>query len=372
MEFGEGTLENLGMRPEFWKNKKVLITGHTGFKGSWLSLWLQKKGAHVIGYALTPPTEPNMFGVADVARKMISITGDVRNLACLRDVFNEHQPEIVFHLAAQAIVRRSYENPAETYETNIMGTVNVLEAIRNTCSVRSAVMITSDKCYENREWVWGYRESDMMGGHDPYSSSKGCAELVISAYRRSYFSTDRKSEHCPSIASTRAGNVVGGGDWAPDRLIPDILRAFMKARPVIIRNPKATRPWQHVLEPLRGYLMLAEQLWYEGDQFSGGWNFGPNEDDNKPVARVADRLSVLWSDEARWEKDATEQPHEANYLKLDCSKSKALLKWRPLLNLDTTLTWIVDWYKAYQKNEDMNNIAMQHIARYERLIEDAL
>lgn len=356
------------MKADFWNGKKVLITGHTGFKGSWLSLWLHRKGAQVIGYALAPPTTPSLFEVAHIDDYVESINGDVRDLAHLKTMFERHRPEIVFHLAAQALVRFSYENPIETYSTNVMGTVNLLEAIRKSDTVRAAVVITSDKCYENREWMWGYRETDAMGGHDPYSSSKGCAELIISAYRRSYFLEKQKLGLRTSIASTRAGNVVGGGDWAPDRLIPDIVKAFMENKPAIIRNPKATRPWQHVLEPLRGYLMLAEKLWRFGVQFSGSWNFGPNEDDNKSVAWIADRLKNLWNDAAAWERDAAIQPHEANYLKLDCSKSKTLLKWHPVLSLETTLAWIAEWYRAFQGNEDLNRLTRQHIARYEELI----
>jgi len=351
------------MTAEFWKNKKVFITGHTGFKGSWLSLWLQTKGACVVGYALEPHTDPNLYTLANVADNMVSLIGDIRDIDHLANAMSEHRPEIVFHLAAQALVRLSYEKPVDTYATNLMGTVNVLEAIRHTSSVRAAVMITSDKCYENREWWWGYREIDAMGGQDPYSSSKGCAELIIAAFRRSFF----EKGHTAAIASTRAGNVVGGGDWAEDRLIPDIVTAFMEKQSVVIRSPLATRPWQHVLEPLNGYLMLARQLRLAGSSFSGAWNFGPDEKDSMPVEWIVDNMSTLWGPDAKWHKDCGEQPHEATYLKLDCSKAKHLLGWQPHLNIQTTLEWIVEWYRAYQNHENMNRVTTQQIAQFEDL-----
>lgn len=355
------------MKSNFWQAKKVLITGHTGFKGSWLSLWLQRKGAHVIGYALPAPTRPSLFEVARVAEGMTSVTGDVRDPGSLKKVFNEYRPEIVVHLAAQSIVRYSYLNPVDTYSTNIMGTVNLLEAIRLSESVRVALMITSDKCYENKEWVWGYRENDPMGGYDPYSSSKGCAELVTAAYRKSFFSDKKDREHCAAVASTRAGNVVGGGDWAKDRLIPDIINAFKDDHPVIIRYPNAIRPWQHVLEPLRGYLMLAEKLWTHGTEFSGGWNFGSDVKDARPVSWVADRLTNLWGGSAGWKTDSTVQPHEAGYLKLDCCKATNLLGWTPMIDLDTTLKWIVGWYQACISKKDMRQFTEAEISRYEKL-----
>ena len=355
------------MKDNFWEAKKVLITGHTGFKGSWLSLWLQGKGAHVVGYALPAPTKPSLFEVAQVAEGMTSITGDVRDLRHLKTVFTEYRPEIVIHLAAQPIVRYSYLNPVDTYSTNIMGTVNVLEAVRLSESARVALIITSDKCYENKEWVWGYRENDPMGGHDPYSSSKGCAELVTAAYRKSFFSENTDHEHRAVVASTRAGNVVGGGDWAKDRLIPDIINAFMENQPVIIRYPNAIRPWQHVLEPLRGYLILAEKLWTNGHKYCGGWNFGPDDNDAKPVSWVADCLIDLWGGNASWKTESTEQPHEDTYLKLDCTKTKSLLGWSPKINLDTTLKWIVEWYQAYISQKNMRRATEAEISRYERL-----
>jgi CDP-glucose 4,6-dehydratase len=353
------------MNRTFWKDKKVLITGHTGFKGSWLSLWLQSLGANVLGYALPPPTKPSLFEIAHVADGMTSIIGDVRDLEQLIAVISGRCPEIIIHMAAQPLVSYSYENPIETYSTNVMGTVNVLEAVRQSESARVVVCITSDKCYENREWPWGYRENEPMGGHDPYSSSKGCAELVISAYRNSYFPVEEYQHHRVALASARAGNVIGGGDWAQDRLVPDIMKAILANRTVMIRHPNATRPWQHVLEPLNGYLCLAEGLWVRGPEFAQGWNLGPNDDDARSVSWVAERLTSLWGENARWEVDSAQHPHEATYLKLDCSKAKSLLGWSPKLHLSTTLEWIVEWYRGYQQNQNMRRLTEAQIARYE-------
>ena len=355
------------MNGKFWENKRVLITGHTGFKGSWLSLWLQAKCAITVGYALPPPTKPSLFEVANVEKEMVSIIGDIRDLENLQTVITKHRPEIIIHLAAKPLVRYSYKNPLETYSTNVMGTINVLEAVRQSNSVKVAVIITSDKCYENREWLWGYREDEAMGGHDPYSSSKGCAELVASAYRRSYFSDNNSTGHQVHMATTRAGNVVGGGDWAEDRLIPDIMKALMENRPPFIRYPHAIRPWQHVLEPLRGYLGLAEKLWHHGKNFTEAWNFGPNDADSQSVAWVTDRIISLWGEGARWEADSAHHPHESTYLKLDCSKAKSLLGWVPQLDLTTALNWIVEWYKAYLQKRDMRQFTQTQISRYERL-----
>ena len=281
------------MNPAFWKGKRILLTGHTGFKGSWLSLWLQSMGAPVVGYALAPPTNPSLFEVAEVGRGMTSVIGDIRDLEHLCAVFAEHKPEIVIHMAAQPLVRYSYIEPVETYSTNVMGTVNLLEAVRGTDSVKAVVNVTSDKCYENREWVWNYRENEAMGGYDPYSNSKGCAELVTAAYRNSYFHSEKYKEHGVALASGRAGNVIGGGDWAGDRLIPDIMRAITQNLAVNIRNPHAIRPWQHVLEPLSGYLMLAQKLYEEGAAYAEGWNFGPSDEDAQACAMdhgEADRI----------------------------------------------------------------------------------
>lgn len=361
-------MEGLVMAMEFWSNKKVLITGHTGFKGSWLSLWLQRLGASVIGYSLPAPTQPSLFEVAKIEPQLTSITGDIRDLADLQAVMLEHQPEIVFHMAAQPLVRYSYQNPVETYATNVMGTVNLLEAVRHSSSVRVVVVITTDKCYENREWVWGYRENEPMGGRDPYSSSKGCAELVTEAYRSSFFTPYPQELHQPAaIASVRAGNVIGGGDWASDRLIPDIMRAIQADQPVLIRNPHATRPWQHVLEPLGGYMLLAERLWQSGTTYAEGWNFGPNDEDVKPVSWIVDYLTRRWGEGASWKLDAGDHPHEANYLKLDCSKAKARLGWHPRLSLDTTLEWIVEFYQAYRHQEDIAKVVDAQILRYQAL-----
>ncbi|MHC4644437.1 MAG: CDP-glucose 4,6-dehydratase [Planctomycetota bacterium] len=353
------------MNRAFWKDKKVLVTGHTGFKGSWLSLWLQKMGADVLGYALRPPTQPSLFEVAHVADGMTSIIKDIRDIEGLQAVIAEHHPEIVIHMAAQALVRYSYKDPIETYSTNIMGTVNILEAVRHSESVRVLVSITSDKCYENKEWLWGYREQDPVGGRDPYSSSKGCAELVISAYRNSYFSTEKHQNHNVAVASTRAGNVIGGGDWAKDRLIPDIMIALMEKRPAIIRNPNSIRPWQHVLEPLNGYLCLAEQLWTGGSNFAQAWNFGPANEDAKTVSWIVKYLTSSWGEAARWELDPAQHPHEDNYLKLDCSKARSLLGWAPKLRLSTALEWIVEWYRGYQMNENMRSVTEDQIRRFE-------
>lgn len=353
------------MNKSFWKDKKIFVTGCTGFKGSWLSLWLQYLEAHVVGYALAPPTQPSLFKIAHVADGMTYITGDIRDLEYLKTVINRHQPEIIIHMAAQALVQNSYHDPVETYSTNIMGTVNVLEAVRQSESVRVVVCITSDKCYENKEWFWGYRENERMGGRDPYSSSKGCAELVIAAYRNSYFSLETFKHHRLAVASARAGNVIGGGDWAKDRLIPDIMNALMENRPVIIRKPNSTRPWQFVLAPLSGYLVLAEQLWKRGPEFAQSWNFGPNDNEVRPVSWIVEYMTNLWGEGARFELDSAKYPHEDNLLKLDCSKAKSLLKWSPKLSLATTLEWIVEWYRGYQQNKNMRQLTESQIAKYE-------
>lgn len=353
------------MNPEFWRGKRVLLTGHTGFKGSWLSLWLQSMGVQVIGYALAPPSNPSLFEVAGVAKGMTSIVGDIRDLAHLRAVFAEHQPEIVIHMAAQALVRYSYVKPVETYSTNVMGTVNLLEAVRLTPGVKAVVNVTSDKCYENKEWVWGYRENEAMGGFDPYSNSKGCAELVASAYRSSFFHPDNHHEHGVALASARAGNVIGGGDWAEDRLIPDILRAITEGHSVNIRNPHATRPWQHVLEPLSGYLLLAQKLYEEGPDFAGGWNFGPNDEDARPVQWIVEQLTKSWGEGASWALDGGNHPHEAHYLKLDCSKARAQLGWHPRWHLDETLGKIVEWHRAYRDEKNMREVTLRQINAYD-------
>ena len=359
----QGAMENMVDR-SFWVGKVVLLTGHTGFKGSWLSLWLQSMGAQVVGYALPPPTDPSLFIAANVAEGMTSLVGDIRDFSALSSTFVKYQPEIVIHMAAQPLVRYSYINPIETYSTNVMGTVHLLEAARLTGSVRAIVNVTSDKCYENREWVWGYRENEPMGGYDPYSSSKGCAELVASAYRNSYFNPSNFAEHGVALASARAGNVIGGGDWAEDRLIPDIMHAIMQGKPVNIRNPHATRPWQHVLEPLSGYLLLAQKLYEEGAGYAEGWNFGPNDEDAKPVLWIAERLTGMWGEGASWMLDGSDHPHEAHYLKLDCSKAKARLDWYPKWHLEDTLSAIIDWHRAYRDGKNMRELTLHQISAY--------
>lgn len=353
------------MTPDFWNGKRVLLTGHTGFKGSWLSLWLQSLGAQLVGYALSPPTNPSLFEVASVSEGMINIIGDIRDLERLQSVFHEHKPEIVIHMAAQPLVRYSYYNPVETYSTNVMGTVNLLEAVRKTPGIKAVVNITTDKCYENREWVWGYRENEPMGGFDPYSNSKGCAELVNAAYRSSFFNADTYAQHGVATATVRAGNVIGGGDWAQDRLIPDILAAFEQGRKVDIRNPHAIRPWQHVMEPLRGYLTLAEQLFEHGPLFGEGWNFGPNDEDAKSVGWIVDEMAALWGADAKWQVDTGEHPHEAHYLKLDISKARSRLDWHPALRLKDALALIIDWSKQHQAGANMRQLTLAQLQTYQ-------
>ncbi len=353
------------MNPSFWRGKRVMVTGHTGFKGGWLCLWLQHLGADVVGFSLAPPSEPNLFTLARVADGMVSLHGDICDLAALETAVRKHRPEIVVHMAAQALVRRSYANPVETYAANVMGTVNVLEAVRRAGGVRAVLIITSDKCYENRNWHWGYRENEAMGGYDPYSSSKGCAELVTSAYRRSFFASG------PAVASARAGNVIGGGDWAEDRLVPDTIRAISRGEPVRIRSPRAVRPWQHVLEPLHGYLMLVERLWAEGGTLADGWNFGPDDRDSRPVAEVVSTVVRLWGESARWVGDDASHPHEAAVLRLDCSKAHQVLGWRPVLGLESALEWVVEWYKDCARQRDMRAVTLGQIARFEKRVSDS-
>ena len=332
-----------------YKGKKVLVTGHTGFKGSWICIWLRELGAEVIGYSLEPHTNPNHFELLNL--DIISIIGDIRDRDKLNGVFKTYKPEIVFHLAAQPLVRYSYINPIETFETNVMGTVNVFEACRTSESVKAIVNITSDKCYENREWVWGYRENDPMGGYDPYSSSKGCAELVTNSYRRSFFNPeDYGKKHNILLASARAGNVIGGGDWSEDRLIPDIVRAISTNEKLYIRNPKATRPWQHVLEPLSGYLILGQKVLEGKTEFADAWNFGPGEESHIDVEMVVKSVRERWG---RFEYDINtnlDNPHESKLLKLDCSKAHTLLKWKPIWDFDKALDVTVRWYREYYEN----------------------
>ena len=345
--------------PGFWAGKRVFLTGHTGFKGSWMALWLQQMGAEVTGFALAPPTTPALFDVARVADGMTSIIGDIRDRAELERALVSADPEIVIHMAAQPLVRASYDDPVGTYATNVMGTVHLLEAVRKAPAVRACVVVTTDKCYENREWPWGYREDEAMGGYDPYSNSKGCAELVTSAYRRSFF-----NEGKTALASGRAGNVIGGGDWADDRLIPDILRAVAKGEPVLIRNPISIRPWQHVLEPVGGYLVLAQALWDNPGAAAEAWNFGPRDDDARPVQWIVERMCAAWGDGASWALDKNVQPHEARYLKLDISKARAGLHWAPRWTLNQALESIVAWHRAWLAGADMHQYCNTELERF--------
>ncbi len=349
---------------EFYGERRVLVTGHTGFKGGWLTTWLKLLGARVIGFALPPETHPNLFSAAEIEANTTSILGDVTDRAAVASVFKNYEPEIVIHNAAQALVRRSYRQPVETYATNVMGTVHVLDAARQTPSLRSVVVITSDKCYENREWARGYCEEDPMGGHDPYSSSKGAAELVTAAYRRSFF----KGYGAAGIASARAGNVIGGGDWSEDRLIPDIVRGITADQQIVIRRPDAVRPWQHVLEPVRGYLQLARKLWEEPQEYAEAWNFGPSDDEAVTVGDLARQLISIWGKgELRIEPDP-EAPHEAQELRLNCQKSCARLGWRPVLNLKQALQWTAEWYRSfYEKPGAAAALTAAQIQNYMRM-----
>lgn len=347
------------MNPAFWQGKRVLLTGHTGFKGSWLALWLQRLGAEVSGLALAPPTRPSLFETARVAEGIRHFTADIRDFEQVRMVYAESRPEIVFHLAAQALVRHSYAEPLETYATNVLGTAHVLEAARHAPDLRAIVSVTSDKCYDNREWPWGYRENDPLGGHDPYSSSKGCAELVSAAYRDSFL-----APRGIALATARAGNVIGGGDWAEDRLIPDILRAIEAGHPVNIRSPEAIRPWQHVLEPLAGYLLLAERLYDDGPAHALAWNFGPADADARPVRWIVEQLTRAWGEGAAWQLDAAPQPHEAHYLKLDCSKARQQLGWQPRWDLSRALRATLEWHKDALAGVDPRALCLRQITEY--------
>lgn len=362
MAIWQSTMEDVGMSvsidPSFWRGKRVFLTGHTGFKGAWLSLWLNRLGAIVKGYALHPPTQPNLFETAKIGDLIRSEIGDIRDLEQLKKSMVDFDPEIVIHMAAQPLVRFSYQQPVETYSTNVMGTVHVLEAARQCVNLKAIVNITTDKCYENKEWVWAYRENEPMGGHDPYSSSKGCAELVTSAYRCSFL-----AEQGIGLASARAGNVIGGGDWATDRLIPDILRAFEKNQPVLIRYPKAIRPWQHVLEPLSGYLFLAQALYNNPNQYAEAWNFGPADEDAQSVQWILEKMTSFWKN-AQWKLDTAAHVHEASYLKLDISKAKTKLGWQPTWRLEYTLERIVKWHQAWLQEENMQEYCLNEISHY--------
>lgn len=361
MELSTASTADLAPDPRFWAGRRVLITGHTGFKGSWLSLWLQSLGAEVHGLALEPPTTPALYREAMVGDGMSSTIGDIRSYDTVAAAFRAAKPEVVLHLAAQSLVRVSYADPLGTYATNVMGTAHVLEAARHSPAARVIVSVTTDKVYENREWVWGYREDEPVGGFDPYSSSKGAAELAISAFRRSFL-----AEAGIATASARAGNVIGGGDWASDRLVPDILRAIDANQPPLIRNPHAVRPWQHVIEPLYGYLLLAERLWTDGSGVAEAWNFGPFDSDAKPVSWVVEELLSHWPDGPGWRTDDGEHPHEASYLKLDISKSRSRLGWEPRWDLATSLHKIADWHRAWAEGGDARQATLGQIAEYSR------
>ena len=350
-----------------WSGKRVFLTGHTGFKGGWLALWLAAKGAQVRGYALDPGSGLNLFEQARVGSVLEDLRGDIRDGVRLERAVSEFAPEIVFHLAAQPLVRYSYQDPIGTFETNVIGTARVLDAVRRTPSVRAVVSVTTDKCYENKEWLWAYREIDPLGGYDPYSSSKACAEIVSAAYRQSYFPIERLAEHGCAVATARAGNVIGGGDWSTDRLLPDLVRGFIEGKPALIRRPQAIRPWQHVLEPLHGYLLLAERLLSRDPQYATSFNFGPTEDDAQPVSWIVETMVKQWGTGASWTMDPEPGVHEAGYLKLDASRARARLGWQPRLRLASALDWLVAWYKAQVAGEDMHAYTLAQISAYEAL-----
>lgn len=353
------TVENMAMNPDFWRKKRVFITGHTGFKGGWLALWLQSMGAEVTGYALPPQTSPNFFELANVAQGMTSIIADMCDSDTLAHALQQQNPDIVLHLAAQSLVRHSYEKPVETFTTNIMGTIHLLEAIRTQKTVHAVLVVTSDKCYENREWLWGYRENDPMGGRDPYSSSKGCVELVSASYRHSFLQKEGVF-----LATARAGNVIGGGDWSTDRLVPDILRAIHTNTSFKVRNPLATRPWQHVLEPLGGYLLLAEKLWEKKEIYASAWNFGPTNDNVRSVNWIIERLAFYCDSSLSTQQVLDAQPHEAQLLSLDSTKAYNHLAWKSRWSLEQTLSKIADWHHAWVEGDNMRDISLQQILHY--------
>jgi len=354
----------------FWQNKKIFITGHTGFKGSWLCLWLHLLGAEITGYALDPPTDPSLFKLCKIGELLRSVTADVRDGKLLKEAMHESNPEIVFHMAAQPLVRESYRDPVKTYSTNVMGTVNLFEAVRECKSVKTIINVTTDKCYENKEWIWGYRENDSMGGNDPYSSSKGCAELITNAYLRSYFDTDNYKEHGVSLASVRAGNAIGGGDWAEDRLVPDCMRSLMEDKPVVIRFPDAVRPWQHIVDLLYGYLLLTQHLYQEGSVLASGWNFGSNYEEAQPVRWIVERITEMWGYSDSWVVEQGNKPNEANFLTLDCSKAKSVLGWYPQWDLNVSLNKTVEWYKALKDQQNMFHFTLEQIRSYGRCIDN--
>jgi CDP-glucose 4,6-dehydratase len=355
------------MNQKFWKGKTVLITGHTGFKGSWLSLWLQKLGANVVGFSKSIPTKPSMYELSHIEDGMISIIGNVKDLNKLSDVINEHKSEIIIHMAAQSLVQESYNDPIETYTTNVIGTINIMQAIRNIDFVRVLINVTSDKCYENKNLERGYNESDPMGGFDTYSSSKGCAELVTSSFRNSFFNPSEYEKHKTAIASVRAGNVIGGGDWAKNRIIPDIMKGILEKEKIKIRNPTAIRPWQFVLEPLYAYMLLAEKLWNDGSKFSEAWNFGPDNNDVSSVSELVKKLIELWNTDVNLEYSKERFHHEASILKLDCTKAKQKLGWQPKTSLEMGLKFVVEWYKQYELKNNMREVSEKQIIEFSKL-----
>jgi CDP-glucose 4,6-dehydratase len=363
MENWKSSMENMVIDSEFWRGKKVFITGNTGFKGSWLSLWLLNLGAKVTGYSLEPPTNPSNFEIVNAIKGLQNnIINNICDLGSLTNAVKQAQPDIVIHMAAQSLVRQSYEDPVGTYMANVMGTVHILESVRKCPSVKAVLNITTDKCYENNDWLWGYRENEPMGGHDPYSNSKGCAELVSSAYRKSFF-----NESNVALATARAGNVIGGGDFAKDRLVPDAVRAFINNETLVVRNPSSIRPWQHVLEPLSGYIMLCQKLIEHPSDFSEGWNFGSRDEDAQPVSKLADIMVACWGEGQRWElDDELHHPHEARYLKLDCSKANSLLNWFSQWELERALDETIKWYKAWHRNDNMHEFTIRQIETYQK------
>jgi len=352
------------INPSFWKDKRVFLTGHTGFKGSWLSIWLHSMGAKMTGYALAPPTQPSLFEEANVSELIHSIIGDIRDVDTLDKAMQEANPEIVIHMAAQPLVIESYKSPIETYSTNVMGTVYLFESIRKSSSVKAVINVTTDKCYENKEWIWGYRENEPLGGYDPYSNSKACSELVTSSYRSSFFNPADYDTHGVAVASARAGNVIGGGDWAENRLIPDCINSLVNNEPIQIRNPHAIRPWQHVLEPLGGYLLLAEKLYNHGPKYAEAWNFGPNDEDAKPVEWIVQKMIEQWDGYATYRVDEGDHLHEAGYLKLDCSKAKMELGWQPRWSLETAIEKIMEWSKSYQQTKSIRETCQNQLKEY--------
>lgn len=360
MGITEGTLENMVISDSFWAGKKILITGHTGFKGGWISLWLNMLGADVAGYSLEPPTEPSLYENLNLNGVLsLDILGDITDLKKLNSALVDFRPEIIIHMAAQSLVKKSYEAPILTYNTNVMGTVCVLEAAKKVSSVKTILNITTDKCYENKEWIWPYRENEALGGYDPYSSSKACSEIISSAYRDSFL-----RDIGIGLATARSGNVIGGGDWAANRIVPDTMRAFMNGEALTVRNPDAVRPWQHVLEPIYGYILLCQKLYQEPDKYADSWNFGPDNSEDKPVSQLADFMVKEWGAGATWELDQNAHPHEAQQLRLDSSKAKKYLNWSQTWSIEKALKETVRWYKAWFNNENVRNVSLMQIEKY--------